>query len=429
MPIEILMPALSPTMKEGNLARWVKKEGDKIKAGDVIAEIETDKATMEVEAVDEGVLGKILVAEGTENVAVNSAIALLLEEGEDEAVLKNYQPKAAATTRSLASNAEQNKNLAQENTTEKTAEITSTASGTKNITAYNQAAAQSERIAASPLAKRIAAEKNLNLQKIIGSGPHGRIVKSDVLAASANGANLNFGNVVNRNPEEYRVSKNNNIRKIIAKRLLESKQNVPHFYLNAEIKIDKLLGLRADLNNALAGSTKISVNDLIIKASALALSKVPEANSSWNEDGILLYNNIDISVAVASPNGLITPIVKNADQKSVMEISAEMKNLIHKAKENKLQPEEFQGGGFSISNLGMYGIDSFSAIINPPQSCILAVGAGVEKPIVEDGEIKIGTTMNLTLSCDHRSVDGAIGAEFLKALRQIIENPLLLIIG
>ena len=417
MPIEILMPALSPTMKEGNLAKWIKKEGDKIKAGDVIAEIETDKATMEVEAVDEGTLGKILVAEGSENVAVNSLIALLLEDGEKQSALDAYQTKSSTMPQSKSTKAD-----------EHPAKISVAKSEIKTADHF-----KSDRIAASPLAKRIAGEQDINLSNVSGSGPRGRIVKDDVLN-SVNSGSRSHGAVV-RSSQEFRSIKNNNVRKIIAKRLVESKQNVPHFYLSLDLKIDKLLEVRKSLNDLahLDGNSnpnyKISVNDLIIKAVALALKKVPEANSSWSDEAILLYNNIDISVAVAIDGGLLTPIIKNADQKSIQVISNEMKSLAKKARDGKLQPEEFQGGGFSISNLGMHGVDRFQAIINPPQSCILAVGSGVEKPIIENGDITVATVMNVTLSCDHRSVDGAVGAEFLKSLKMFVENPIAMLIS
>jgi len=417
MPIEILMPALSPTMKEGSLAKWIKKEGDKVKAGDVIAEIETDKATMEVEAVDEGIIGKIFVQDGTENVPVNSLIALLLEDGEDKSVLNSYQIKSAPQ-KTATPKAEEKSSPAET----KSAPINSNFSN--------------ERVAASPLAKRIAEEKNLNLSTISGSGPRGRIIKDDVLNFSGQGVSSSSNRgVITRNPQEYQAIKNNNVRKIIAKRLLESKQTVPHFYLSVDLKIDKLLDVRQSLNSLAnldakgVASYKISVNDLVTKAVALALREVPAANSSWSDDAILFYNNVDVSIAVAVDGGLLTPIVRNADQKSIIEISGEIKVLAKKSRDGKLQPEEFQGGGFSISNLGMYGIDSFQAIINPPQSCILAVGAGVEKAVIENGEIAIATMMNVTLSSDHRSVDGAVGAEFLKALKKFIENPVAMLIA
>ena len=412
MPIEILMPALSPTMKEGNLAKWVKKEGDKIKAGDVIAEIETDKATMEVEAVDEGTLGKILVAEGTENIPVNSCIALLLDKGEDKKSLENYSAKSAA----VAPKKEEKI-------------ISAPAISHHQPAASNQ---HSSAFKASPLAKRIAKEEGVSLSGISGSGPHGRIIKEDVMDLINSGGVLS--GAVRRNSQEFSAIKNNNIRKVIARRLLESKQNVPHFYLSCELKIDKLQELRAALNEVAPQDEKgnpaykISVNDLIIKATAMALKKVPEANSAWSEEAILLYNNIDISMAVAIDGGLITPIIKNADQKTIQAISKESKELAKKARDGKLQPEEFQGGSFSISNLGMFGIDNFAAIVNPPQSCILAVARAVEKPVVEHGQIKIAHMMNVTLSSDHRSVDGSVGAEFLKALRRYIEHPILMLV-
>jgi len=414
MTIEILMPALSPTMKEGNLANWLKNEGDAIEAGDVIAEIETDKATMEVEAVDEGILGKILVAGGTENVAVNAPIALLLEEGEDKSILDSYEVSAAPADSAPAS--EEKKEEVKE---EKKSEAPT------NQAPINYDSSANDRIYASPLAKRIAAENNVSLQNLVGSGPHGRIIKNDVLNA---GSSSRAG-TIQRHPDEFRAVKNNNVRKVIANRLLESKQNVPHFYLSSDLNIDKLLEMRKSINDLAIiddkgkPNYKLSVNDLVIKATALALKEVPNANSSWSDDAILLYNNIDISVAVAIDGGLITPIVKNADQKSLIDISNEAKALIKKARDGKLQPEEFQGGGFSISNLGMYGINNFQAIVNPPQSCILAVGAGIQKAIIKDGDFAKATIMNVTLSSDHRSVDGSVGAEFLGAFKKIIENP------
>lgn len=420
MPIEILMPALSPTMKEGNLAKWLKKEGDKIKSGDVIAEIETDKATMEVEAVDEGTLGKILVQDGTENVAVNACLALILEDGEDKKVLESYQSKSSVSAAPEKSEPKKE---------EKSASSNSSAIASSSTTSSFQ---DSSNIKASPLAKRIAKENNVNLASLSGTGPHGRIIKDDVLEfANSGGAK---SGIVRRNSQEFRAVKNGNIRKVIAKRLLESKQTVPHFYLSCEFKIDKLLEVRAAINEAAdhdaSGNPayKVSVNDMIIKAVAMALHKVPEANSSWTDDAVLIYNNVDISVAVAIDGGLITPIVKNADQKTIPAISVEVKQLVKKAREGKLQPEEFQGGSFSISNLGMFGIDNFAAIVNPPQSCILAVARAVEKPIVEHGQIKVANMMNVTLSSDHRSVDGAVGAEFLKALRRYIEHPISMLV-
>jgi pyruvate dehydrogenase E2 component (dihydrolipoamide acetyltransferase) len=425
MPIEILMPALSPTMTEGNLAKWVVKEGDKIKSGQVIAEIETDKATMEVEAVDEGTIGKILVANGTEGVKVNQLIALLLEEGEDKKVLDGYTPKAAvggAAAPAAAAPAA-------------AAPAASAPAATPApVAAAAPVSASGGRVFASPLAKRVAAQEGVDLSYVQGSGPHGRVVKDDVLKAKASGAGAK-GRVL-RNPVEFTKIPNSNMRKVIARRLTESKQTVPHFYLTVEIELDKLLDVRKDLNvdaEKAAGKEKkpaykLSVNDFIIKASGLALKKVPAANASWTDEAMLQFNNVDISVAVAIDGGLITPIVKNADQKSVMTISAEMKDLAARAKAGQLKPEEFQGGGFSISNLGMFGIKQFAAIVNPPQGCILAVGAGEERAVVRTGQIVVRNVMDVTLSVDHRVVDGAVGAEYLQALKHYIESPALLLI-
>jgi pyruvate dehydrogenase E2 component (dihydrolipoamide acetyltransferase) len=411
------MPALSPTMKEGNLAKWLKKQGDKIKAGEVIAEIETDKATMEVEAVDEGILGKILVTEGTENVPINTCIALILEEGENPETLNNYQEQNNTVTQNKVNDTTQVAIFGLENQN-------NLSNQQKNLTPETKT-----NIKASPLAKKIAQNSNINLTNIIGTGPNSRIVKKDVLIAIQN--QTNHIKKPQRNPQLITSLKNNNVRKVIAKRLQESKQTVPHFYLSCEFNIDKLNELRATINSVAPTNEKglseykISVNDIIIKATAMALNKTPSANASWSDEAILLYNNIDISMAVAIDGGLITPIIKNADQKSLQEISHETKLLIKKAKEGKLQPEEFQGGSFSISNLGMFGIDQFCAIVNPPQSCILAVSRAVAKPIVDNGQIKIANMVNFTISCDHRVIDGAIGAEFLKALRLYIEQPIL----
>lgn len=437
MPIEILMPALSPTMKEGNLAKWIKKEGDEISAGEVIAEIETDKATMEVEAVDEGVLGKVLVAEGSENVPVNSCIALILEDGEDKKSLGTYKASVANNSDNNSEAEPQKEQPKVEAPKVETPKVEApkvqAPTPIQNIApSNNKSPISSQHIKASPLARRIAKDEGVSLFQVSGTGPHGRIIKDDVIEFLTSGGS-NSG-VVRRNPQEFYGVKNSNIRKVIAKRLLESKQMVPHFYLSCEFNISKLLELRVAVNDAAdkdqdgKPSYKVSVNDLIIKACAMALKKVPEANSSWSDDQILIYNNIDISMAVAIDGGLITPIVKNADQKTIQTISHETKALAKKARDGKLQPEEFQGGSFSISNLGMFGIDNFAAIVNPPQSCILAVSRAVEKPIVEKSQIKIANMMNVTLSSDHRSVDGAVGAEFLKALRRYIENPILMLL-
>ncbi len=406
MPIEILMPALSPTMTEGNLAKWHKKEGDKVKAGDVIAEIETDKATMEVEAVDEGVFGKVLVPAGTENVKVNEAIALLLEEGEDKKALGSYKPKAAAAPAKA----------------EAKQEAAPAAAPVAVAAPAPVATSSGGRVKASPLAKRIAEQEGVNLSFVQGTGPNGRIVKSDVLNAPKGGG----AGVVRRNAVEAVSIPNNNMRKVVARRLTESKQTVPHFYLSVDLNIDALLSAREALNKKGKDKYKISVNDLVIKAAAMALRDVPAANASWSEAAIIQYNNIDISVAVAIDGGLITPIVKNADQKTIVQISSEIKDLAKRAKENALKPEEFQGGGFSVSNLGMYGVKNFQAIINPPQACILAVGAGEQKPVVKNGQVVISNIMNCTLSVDHRVVDGAIGATFLQAFKAYIEEPVLM---
>lgn len=409
MPIKVLMPALSPTMTSGNLAKWIKKEGDKVKPGDVIAEIETDKATMEVESVDEGVLAKIVVPTGEQNVPVGSLIAVILEEGEDASILDEIITSSVRETASLGE--EQSPIKQSQSTSKVSLSVTEIAS--------------SSRILASPLAKRIAADKGVDLSSIQGSGPYGRIIKSDVAHISSTSAK-----VARRNIKEYNLEPHSNIRRIIATRLVESKQNVPHFYLNVECMIDKLLETRRDINEMAADAAhqKISVNDFVIRACAMALKDVPHANASWDDSGVMFYNNVDVAVAVAIEGGLITPVLRNADQKSLIDLSNEMKNLAKKARDNKLKPEEFQGGSFTISNLGMYGIRRFNAIINPPQSCILAVGEGVKRAIVEDDQIVIRTVMDVTLSCDHRVVDGAVGAQFLKTFKDYIEKPVKMLV-
>lgn len=432
MPIQITMPALSPTMTEGKLAKWTKKEGDKIKAGDVIAEIETDKATMEVEAVDEGTLGKILIADGTEGVAVNTPIAMLLEDGESAADLGKAAaaPAPAPTAATPAASAAP---VAQ-----KAAPAPVAASS----------ANKGSRVFASPLARRLAGEKGIDLSVVSGTGPHGRIVKDDVLnfkggsaakapassGASAGGASRSVSSGPNAKQladllgMEYTELPNNNIRKVVASRLLESKQTVPHFYLTIDCRIDDLLAARERLNAEAKGAFKLSVNDFVIKASAMALKAYPAANVSWTDDAILQYHSSDISVAVATPNGLITPIVKAAETKGLREISEEVKDLAARARDGKLKPIEFQGGTFSISNLGMYGIKDFAAIINPPQACILAVGAGIQQPVVVNGKLEVGTVMSVTLSVDHRAVDGAVGAEYLQVFKRYIENPVSMLV-
>jgi pyruvate dehydrogenase E2 component (dihydrolipoamide acetyltransferase) len=420
------MPALSPTMTEGNLARWLKKEGDDVKAGQVLAEIETDKATMEVEAVDEGKILKILVPGGAQGIKVNTPIAILAGEGEekmtaDEAVAALAKKGAAPTPQvSAASSAKAESAKAE---TPKPAAAP---------------APSGSRVKASPLAKRIAEQTGVNLQSVHGTGPGGRIVKADVESAKSSGARSSSSSsapaaqgidaldYATKLGMAFEAQPNSSVRKVIARRLTESKQLVPHFYLSIDCEIDELLSLRKSLNEV--SGTKVSVNDCIIRAVALAMKKVPASNASWTNDAILLYQNIDISVAVATPNGLVTPIIKQADTKTLAQISAQMKDLGIRAREGKLRPEEFQGGGFSISNLGMYGVKSFSAIINPPQSCILAVGSGEQRPVVKNGQLAIATVMTCTLSVDHRSVDGAVGAEFLQAFKPLIEKPYSLVV-
>lgn len=415
MPIKILMPALSPTMEHGNLAKWLKKEGDTIKAGDVIAEIETDKATMEVEAADEGILAKILIPQGTEEVPVNAVIAVLIEDGENESVLAEFIAKETVDKPVARVKEDSNK--------EQKKEAKNNASSLQPI---QEAPTTSSlgRIFASPLARRVAAVEGVSLANIIGTGPHGRIIKADILSAGQNKGK------VFRHAEEFRLIPNNNMRKIIAKRLLESKLTVPHFYLAIDCMMDSLLEARVQVNNTLGDdkNKKLSVNDFVILAAAKALKDVPTANASWGDEAIKIYNNVDISIAVAIDGGLITPVIRNADQKDIIKISTEMKDLAKRARENSLKPEEFQGGGFSISNLGMYGIKSFKAIVNPPQGCILAVGMSSKRAVVIEDKIEMRMVMDVNLSCDHRVVDGAVGAQFLAAFKKYIESPILMFI-
>ncbi len=429
MTIQILMPALSPTMTEGNIAKWHKKEGDEVASGDLLAEIETDKATMELEAVDDGVLGKIIAAEGSENIAVNTPIAVMLEEGEDASVAE-----AAAT----AAPAPQPAASLEPAPAAEPAPVPQPAPAAQ--AAPTTPKSNGARVFASPLAKRIAADSGIDIGAISGSGPHGRVVKRDVEAAIAGGvaAPAAAPSVAPPAPAQlpvvaggYTEVPHSNMRKTIARRLQESKQTVPHFYVTMECEIDKLLAMRKDLNaraEATGEDYKISVNDFIIRAAAFAMKKVPDVNASWTDEAMRLYNDIDISVAVAIDGGLITPIVRNADQKGLAVISNEMKDLAARAREGKLNPDEFQGGGFTISNLGMYGVKEFAAIINPPQSCILAVGAGEQRPVVRDGALTTATMMSVTLSTDHRVVDGALGAEWLQAFKVLIEDPLAMLL-
>ncbi|WP_299730895.1 pyruvate dehydrogenase complex dihydrolipoamide acetyltransferase [uncultured Tateyamaria sp.] len=425
MPTEILMPALSPTMEEGTLAKWLVKEGDTVASGDVMCEIETDKATMEFEAVDEGTIGKILVAEGSEGVKVNTAIAVLLEEGESADDIGSAPAPTAAPEAPAA------------------AETPAPAAAEKPAPAPAAPAKDGQRIFASPLARRIAAQKGLDLNAIKGSGPHGRIVKADVekaeaapakaapaasAAAPATAPSGPSADAVARMYEgrEYEEIKLDGMRKTIAARLTEAKQTVPHFYLRRDIQLDALLEFRGTLNGQLADrGVKLSVNDFIIKACALALQQVPDANAVWAGDRMLKLTPSDVAVAVAIEGGLFTPVLQDAHQKSLSALSAEMKDLAARARDRKLAPHEYQGGSFAISNLGMFGIDNFDAVINPPHGAILAVGAGVKKPVVgKDGELGVATVMSVTLSVDHRVIDGALGAQLLNAIKDNLENPL-----
>jgi pyruvate dehydrogenase E2 component (dihydrolipoamide acetyltransferase) len=439
MPIEIRMPALSPTMTEGNLARWLKHEGDEVHAGDVIAEIETDKATMEYEAADEGRLGKIIVPEGAQGIKVNQPIALLLEEGEDAAALDTFAASEPAAAPSPMPPAPQPSPLPARGESEGPA---------KREGEGQQPAARGNgevRVFASPLARRMAHHAGLDLLAIRGSGPQGRIVKADIDAALAHpGAPPPLATAPPRgvaaapvfakeqvlalagNPP-YTEKPHSSMRRVIARRLAESKQTVPHFYETIDCAIDELLKARKALN-AKSDAYRISINDFVIRAAALALRQVPAANASWSDDAILLWQRVDVAVAVALDDGLITPIVKAADQKGLAEIAAETKDLAARARAGKLKLEEFQGGTFSVSNLGMYGVREFAAVINPPQGCILAVGAGEQRPIVQGGQLAVATVMTCTLSCDHRVVDGAVGAQFLAAFKRLIEDPLTMLL-
>jgi pyruvate dehydrogenase E2 component (dihydrolipoamide acetyltransferase) len=428
MATNILMPALSPTMTEGTLARWLKKEGEAVKAGDIIAEIETDKATMEVEAVDEGILGKIMVNGGTAGVKVNDVIAVLVQPGEDANA--KPAPKAAPAAAPAAA---------------------APAAAPAPMAAAPAAAAAGERVMASPLARRMAAQAGVDLAKLAGSGPNGRIVKADIEAALSRPAAPKAASVAPVPMEApapvpaprpapapvavaapHTAVPHSTMRKVIARRLSESKQNVPHFYASMDIELDAMLKLRGQLNAASPkdgpGAFKLSVNDLIIKAAAVTLRRIPKVNATWTDEAAILYDDVDISVAVSIPDGLITPIIRKADQKGLAAISTEMKDLAARAKSGKLKPDEFQGGGFSISNMGMYGVRDFAAIINPPQAGILAVSAGEQRPVVKDGALAIATVMTCTLSVDHRIVDGALAAEWIAAFKGIVENPLSLML-
>jgi pyruvate dehydrogenase E2 component (dihydrolipoamide acetyltransferase) len=445
MPINILMPALSPTMEKGNLAKWLKREGDAVKAGDILAEIETDKATMEYEAIDEGVIAKILVPEGTADVAVNAPIAVLAAEGEDvksvaegsEAV-KPAAPAAPAPAAAAAPAAPA-----------PPAAAAPAAAAPAPRPAVNGHAGAAGRIFASPLARRLARTAGIAIGSIAGSGPHGRVIARDVEAAKSAGAAVRAAPAAPApamaaapvqamaddkvralfEPGSYEVVPHDNMRKIIAQRLVLAKQTIPHFYLTVSCTLDKLMSAREDVNNTAPKGAdgkpawKLSVNDFIIKALALALIKVPDANVTWTETGMLKHKDADVGVAVAIPGGLITPVVRKAQTKSLGTISAEMKDFAARARARKLKPEEYQGGTSAISNLGMYGIEEFAAVINPPHATILAVGAGIEQAVVRHGEIAVATRMKVTLSTDHRAVDGALGAQLLDAFKTFIESP------
>jgi pyruvate dehydrogenase E2 component (dihydrolipoamide acetyltransferase) len=460
MAIEIRMPALSPTMTEGNLARWIKHEGDHVAPGDVIAEIETDKATMEVEAADEGTLGKIVIGDGTEGVPVNTVIGVLLEEGEEQSALEGYRPDGGGAPPQAE---RQERAEAETEAKPPAAEARGRPAEQRPRPAATKPAAEAKagngaerggRIFASPLAKRMAKQAGIDLAMLEGSGPHGRIIKVDVEraiqagvpekarpAAEAPAAAAPARAEAPRPAEApgiapampapppaapYEEIKLSNMRKVIARRLTEAKQTIPHYYLTIDCEMDVLLKLRAELNARPDADYKLSVNDFVIKALALALRKVPAANRGWGGDKVYQYRDVDIGVAVAIPDGLVTPLIRQADQKGLATISAEMRDLSARARDPggmKLKPEEYQGGSFSISNLGMYGIREFAAVINPPQAGILAVGAGELRPVVKDGALATATVMTATLSADHRLVDGATGAELLAAFKRYVEEP------
>jgi pyruvate dehydrogenase E2 component (dihydrolipoamide acetyltransferase) len=445
MPVNILMPALSPTMEKGNLAKWLKKEGDAVKAGDVIAEIETDKATMEYESIDDGVLAKIVVPEGSQDVPVNQLIAVLAQEGEDPkaaaaAAGKGAPPAAAPapTPVAPAAKSEPATRPAAAPSAPAAAPVQDAPHGTQH---------GANRVFASPLARRLAKTAGIELNRIRGSGPHGRIIARDVEAARsgqglAPAAAASFALPVPSDdkiralfePGSYDVVPHDNIRKVIARRLVEAKLTIPHFYLTLDCNIGKLLAAREEINAAAPKDKdgkpvyKLSVNDFVIKALALALQRIPDANVTWTESGMLKHHRSDIGVAVSIPGGLITPVVRQAEAKSLSTISNEMRDFAARARARKLKPEEYQGGSSAVSNLGMYGIKDFAAVINPPQATILAVGVGEERAIVRGGKIEVAWMMSVTLSSDHRAVDGALGAELLGAFKALIENPVTMVV-
>jgi pyruvate dehydrogenase E2 component (dihydrolipoamide acetyltransferase) len=433
MSIAITMPALSPTMEEGTLAKWLVKVGDTVRSGDVMAEIETDKATMEFEAVDEGVIADIAVPEGTEGVKVGTVIATLAEEGEDPKSVKPAGGEAAPPAAEKPS-PPGGRGLGEgEPAPQPSPAPPPSPSAGKPPSSPPGGGEGSQRVVASPLAKRIAADKGIDLASVQGSGPHGRIVKADLEGAQPGAAPAKAAAPAAATPTPefgapYEALKLNNVRKTIARRLTEAKQTVPHYYLTIDVRLDALLKLRSELNAALeADGIKLSVNDLLIKALAKALLRVPQTNVSFAGDELRQYSRADISVAVAAPSGLITPIVVDAGTKAISQISSEMKALVEKAKEGKLQPHEYQGGTASLSNLGMFGIKQFDAVINPPQGMILAVGAGDKRPFVVDGALAVATVMSATGSFDHRAIDGADGAQLMQAFQDICEKPLALV--
>ena len=422
MPINIQMPALSPTMEEGTLTKWLIKEGDTVESGDIMAEIETDKATMEFEAVDEGIIGKIIIPEGTSGVKVNEIIAILLEDGED------------------ASSIEIQEDIKLKNNNNDEVNVTNTE--IKEIKAdVIKSNSSADRVFATPLARRIAKSKDLDLNSISGSGPYGRIVKADVEVSISLPSKDTVTTTMAKSASSETVKslykervfieiELDGMRKVIANRLTEAKQTIPHFYLRKSVNLDKLLKIRTEMNEGLADKgTKISVNDFIIKASSLALQDVPKANVVWAEDRILQMKASDVAVAVSVEGGLFTPVIFDSENKSLSSLSSEIKDLASRARDRKLLPSEYQGGSFAISNLGMMGVENFDAVINPPHGSILAVGAGVKKPIVlDDGSVSVATIMSLTLSVDHRAIDGALGAEFLSKITQYLENPLTMLV-
>jgi len=432
MAIEIFMPALSPTMESGTLAKWLVKEGDTVESGDIIAEIETDKATMEVEAIDEGIVAKIHVAEGAEEVPVGQVIAVLAEEDEDVAAVASADVVTPAVVMPEADAAP---------TPSQQSQVPASVTAQAPVAV----ATSDDRVKASPLAKRMASQGGIDIAAVSGTGPHGRVVKRDVEAVLAGGVTVaptpapaspaKAAPAVAANEYgphadiPFREEKLSGMRKTIARRLTESKTTVPHFYLTIECELDKLLAMRKELNTRMADEgVKLSVNDFIIRASALALKKVPAANVQYAGDKMYWYERADISVAVAVEGGLVTPVVRGADGKGLAEISSDVKTLAGKAKDGKLMPEDYAGGTFSISNLGMFGIKEFSAVINPPQGAILAVGAGEQRPVIKDGAVSVATVMSCTLSCDHRAIDGAVGAEFLAAFKGYIQDPLTMLL-